>query len=109
MPQSRISLEDAAKCPKCGKAGKLDSAFLITEGTLAGGHTNVYICDNNLCIWGIELSGWAVSTDKRGAVYQQDSGDRGHEKAFPTMSQDMISMGQRFAEDAAGKDMRNEH
>lgn len=104
MPQAQISLEEAARCPKCGKAGKLDSAFAIGDG----GHVNVYICDNPLCIWGLELSGWAVQTDRRGAVYQQEQGDRGHEKAFPRMTDDTISMGQRHAEDAAGKDLRND-
>ena len=99
-----ISLEDAAKCGKCGKAGKLDSVFELPDG----GHANVYICDNNLCIWGMERSGWVVQTDARGTVFEREIGERGMDKTYPTMTPGLLASGQRKAEDALERDLRND-
>jgi hypothetical protein len=100
-----ISLEDAAKCSKCGKPGQLDIAKPLEDG----GHLNVYICDNDRCEWGSIRSGWVVQTDRRGMVYEREIGGRGHDKSFPEMSNDLLSQGQRVVEDAVRRDLRNEH
>jgi hypothetical protein len=95
-----IPLEEAAKCPKCSKPGKLDGARALEDG----GHLNVYLCDNNRCVW--LNTGWVVQTDKRGMVYERPIGDRGHDKSFPVMSNQVLSAGQRTVEDAVRRDLR---
>jgi hypothetical protein len=95
-----ISLEEAARCPKCKKVGKFDGANALDDG----GHLNVYKCDNSRCVW--LNTGWVVQTDKRGAVYERAFGDRGHDKSFPTMNDQILSAGQRTVEDAVRKDLR---
>jgi hypothetical protein len=97
-----ISLEEAAKCPKCSKAGKLDGVRVLEDG----GHLNIYLCDNSRCEWGMESSGWVVQTDRRGTVYERPKGDRGHDKSFPTMSEQLLAQGRRAVEDAVRRDLR---
>lgn len=91
-----VPLEEAAKCPKCGKPGMLTMSGPVDDG----GDFNVYNCDNDRCEWGEQRSGWLVQTDERGHVFERNRGTRGMDKDFPTMSPDALARGRALLENA---------
>jgi hypothetical protein len=94
-----VPLEEAAKCPKCGKPGILVAVQPVPDEK-GGGHVNAYNCDNEGCVWGQEHSGWLVQTDRRGHVFERERGSRGMDKDFPKMTPGQLSMGRAILEDA---------
>lgn len=107
MPSSPVPIEEAAKCPKCGKEGKIKQAVRNAMDTMTGKRTGddvvVYICDTEICTW--YNTGWVVQSDKNGNVYERNHGPRGIDKQFPAMTPDQLSRGRAEVEDI----IRREH
>lgn len=102
-PTAPVTVEQAAKCPKCGKPGRLNYSAKHTDDNGVDWDVVAYICDNELCIW--LNTGWLVQSDKNGIVYQRDQGERGQDKQFERMSPDLKAAGRRYLEDIVRRDL----
>lgn len=100
-----ITIEQAAKCPKCGVLGRLHTS----RKTFAEGgepcDIATYHCVTEACSW--YGTGWAVQSDSRGMVYQRDQGTRGQDKTFNPLSREAMARGQRQVEDLMQRDLRD--
>jgi hypothetical protein len=102
-PKREITVEEAAHCPKCGEVGKLVShEQSFTDDYGKKWDVVTYECDNEKCVW--FGTGWPVSSDERGVVYQRPQGPRGQDKTFEPMSQDQLAYGRRVIEDVIKQD-----
>jgi hypothetical protein len=98
-----VTIDEAAKCPKCGVVGKLKvSKRKFFEGEWWD--VAVYECANQRCTW-FDQPGWLVSSNERGEVYERDQGPRGQDKTFTPMSPGALSRGRMDVEEVAGKDV----
>lgn len=102
-----VTIDEAAHCPKCGEVGiiakkEVKKHYIDREWW----DVYVYICTNELCRW--YNTGWIVSSNERGVVYQRPSGPRGQDKTFLKLSPDQMAVGRRIVEDLKQRDMREE-
>lgn len=103
----RVTIQEAAKCPKCKKEGRLDQNFKHTDEHNINWDVTTYICDNEICPW--YNTGWVVQSDKNGVVYERDIGERGMDKDFPKLSPDVKSVGRMYLEDIVRRDLEAPH
>lgn len=98
-----ISLEEASKCPKCGVAAKLTTAYKNHSFEKnEWWDLCVYVCDRKVCLNYNEP--WLVQSNKNGIVFERNIGDRGMDKTFEPMSKDQLAFGRMIVEDALGKE-----
>jgi len=106
MDQEEITVDQASHCPKCGDVGtiakkQVKQHYIDREWW----DVYVYICGNSLCRW--YNTGWAVSSNERGVVYQRPQGERGIDKTFQKLSPDQLAHGRRMVEDVEQRDLRD--
>lgn len=100
-----VTVDEAAKCPKCGVLGKLRSTrrrFFEGEWWDVG----AYYCVNEDCNW--FNTGWAVSSNEQGIVYERPQGERGQDKTFNKMSRAQLAHGRAQVEEVLGRDAEEE-
>jgi hypothetical protein len=105
--QEEVTIEQAAHCPRCGEVGSIAKKevkkhFIDHEWW----DVYAYICPNDKCVW--YNTGWLVSSNERGIVYQRPQGERGIDKTFKKFSPDQMAMGRRMVEDVKQQDLRDE-
>jgi hypothetical protein len=102
-PRREITVEEASKCPKCNQTGKLGNVEpSFTDDYGKRWDVVIYSCTNEQCNW--FETGWPVSSDDRGVVFQREQGTRGQDKTFEPMSSDALAYGRRVLEDAINDD-----
>jgi hypothetical protein len=95
------TLEEAAECPKCHLVGMLTGS---DKKEIDGQEWDVtsYHCDNEDCSW--YNTGWVVSSDKNGHVYERPRGERGMDKTFEPLSKEALFRGRAEVEEVIGRD-----
>lgn len=91
-------MEEASRCPTCREPGREMS---IAPAKDHAGKVHIFACENVRCRDVGER--WLVQVRPDGTIPQADKGP----KAFPKMSNDMVSHGMRVVEDAVGRDLRD--
>jgi hypothetical protein len=61
-----------------------------------------YYCHNRGCNW--YNSGWLVSSNEQGIVYERSQGPRGQDKTFTPLSKEALSRGRAEIEEVMGQD-----
>jgi hypothetical protein len=102
-----VTIDEAAHCPRCDTIGEIAKKevkrhFIENEWW----DVYVYTCPNQVCPWW--NTGWIVSSNERGIVYERPVGERGMPKSFPKLSKDQLAYGQRLVEDVVKKDLRDD-
>lgn len=102
-----ITVEMASHCPICNEIGiiakkEVKRQYIDREWW----DVVVYQCTNENCRW--YNTGWLVSSNDRGLVYQRNQGERGQDKTFSKMSPDQLARGQRMVEDLMQRDLRED-
>lgn len=108
MPaQEEVTLDQASHCPRCGELGTIAKKD-VKRHRIDHEWWDVYalLCVNSSCVW--FNTGWLVSSNDRGIVYQRTQGERGIDKTFRKLSPDQIAMGRRMVEDLKQQDLRDE-
>ena len=102
-----ITVEQASHCPKCNEIG------IIAKKEAKRHYIDhewwdvyAYQCTNDNCSW--FNTGWIVSSNERGVVYQREQGMRGQDKTFLKLSPDQLAAGQRMIEDVVRRDLRED-
>lgn len=103
-----VTIDEAAHCPKCNEIGTIAKKevkrhYIDREWW----DVYVYICTNDGCVW--YNTGWLVSSNERGVVYQRNQGTRGQDKTFVGLSNEQLSYGQRMIEDLVQRDLRDDN
>lgn len=104
---TEITIDQAAHCPRCGEVGEIAKKD-VKRHYIDGEYWDVYvyICPNRSCVW--YNTGWIVSSNERGIVYQRKQGERGQDKTFFRLTPDQMAVGRRMVEDLQGRDLRDE-
>lgn len=105
--KEEVTVEMASHCPKCDEIGvvakqKAERHYIDRQYW----DVLVYQCTNTICPW--YNTGWVVSSNERGIVYQRAQGPRGIDKQFTKLSPDQMAMGRRLVEDIQKQDLRDE-
>lgn len=102
---------EASKCPRCKSQGEIRKGGGVKSGERKRIDNEwwdvvVYYCLNDVCPW--FNTGWLVSSNERGEVFERQQGARGHDRTFERMSPDALARGRRMVEDLKNMDLRDD-